>query len=60
MPMSLAGRLGIFLPDEIEAMRLELEAGNVIDETAEQREDRATAIIARYRTTKSEIEPPQI
>ncbi|MBX3532690.1 MAG: hypothetical protein KF849_18995 [Rhizobiaceae bacterium] len=58
--MSLASRIGIFLPDEIEAMRLEFDAGNVQNETAAQREDRAAAIIARFQARKTEVKPPQL
>lgn len=38
---------GVFYPDEIEDMRLELSSGNTPDETPEEREARAQQILAR-------------
>jgi hypothetical protein len=59
MTMSLANRVGIFFPDELDAMRVELDAGDVPGETPTDREDRAAAIIAKRKEKKSEAELPQ-
>lgn len=53
MTMSLAGRAGIFLPDEIAAMRRELEAGRMPGETPAQRNARAVMIVARHNAGKA-------
>lgn len=58
MPMYFTSG-GIFFPDEIKKMRAELDAGTVLNETAAERDDRATTIIARHRIRKSEQELPQ-
>ena len=59
MPMSQASRVGIFLPDEIEAMRREFDEGAVPNETPLDREHRAAALIARHQARKSQEQPPQ-
>lgn len=58
MPMNFTSST-VFFPDEIELMCAELDAGAVLNETAAQRYDRATAIISQHRDRKSEQEPPR-
>jgi hypothetical protein len=60
MTSNLTNRVGIFLPEEVEAMRLEFDSESAASETAEQREQRASRIIARHQTKKTETEPPQL
>lgn len=59
MPMSLASRTGIFFPDELDSMRIELDARSVPGETQAEREDRAAAIIAQRRAKQGEKDAPQ-
>ncbi|MBX9462563.1 MAG: hypothetical protein KL840_06270 [Aquamicrobium sp.] len=47
MVASQLGNRGVFHPEEIEDMRLELSSGDIPDETPEEREARAQQIIAR-------------
>jgi hypothetical protein len=60
MTSSLTNRVGIFFPEEVEAMRLEFDAETAQSETPEQREQRASAIIARHQIRKTDSEPPQL
>jgi hypothetical protein len=60
MNNNLTNRVGIFFPEEVEAMRLEFDAEAAASETVEQRERRASAIIARHQTQKTDSEPTQL
>lgn len=59
MPMSMSSHIGIFQPDEIEAMRLEFAASSSPDESQVQREERAAEIIARFQAHETCSEPPR-
>lgn len=59
MPMSSSNRTGVFMPHEIEAMRIEFDAEARTDETPQQREERASAIVARHIVKQTDTEPPQ-
>mgnify|MGYP001344758478 CR=1 FL=1 len=59
MPMNPPHRSGVFSPEEIDAMCLELEENASTEDTELSRRKRAASILARFEAMREERDPAE-